>query len=800
MHRILFISASLSLLLSPDGQAATVQDTDIAITATVEQPAVQRFGINLGSTNFYDAGQMMKNLVFANPGFEGVIYQSTVRCAAGSPNTCQGQNNNSTWPDAFWEGATYEFFYGAAEGRTGVISLYRPGGDKQGGLFTFSDSGTAPADGDYMIVRKTVPGSATAGWTPAVSGGGSIAAERADLPPQTTGKQALRMDASAGGHASVTSYFDTSEGRSFLRLNGTYQLQFKAKSIGFKKSSVSVTLQRQARSNITYIASDVKLSDAWASYTLRYKASETGNDIGPLMLRFSTAGDDEFLLDEISLTQENGNPANTTQFRDAVVDSLRTLRPGVLRFWANQLGETLDNLLTPALGRQRSGYSVWFREPSGVSYGLHDFLELCEAIGADPWFVVPATFSTNEAGSLIEYLEGSSTTPYGAKRAALGHPAPWSKSFHKIHLEFGNEAWNGILKGGNIEYPEPYGQRAQAIFAAMRGEPSFEATSFDLVLGGQAEWAGRNASIQNNCNNNDSFALATYLMNTVNDFGSNEDLYGPTFAEPEAFAQPDGVAENVKGGGMLYQDQKAIQTSTHPVPLSIYETNMSTVQGAIPQNVLNQYVTSLGAGLAIADNMLLDLRKFGMVTQNVFTLPQYQFKRPDGKTVFLWGVVVDMGNTNRKRPQYLALELLNQALENGASLLKTTHSGADPTWNQPLQNTVQLNGAHFLQSFAFSSGDSRSVVVFNLDRGSSWNVTFSGTDAPSGLVDMQQLTSANITDTNEDAQNIDIQGRSLAKFDPATPMPLPPYSMTVLRWHPAVTEGRNGPSYTALKQ
>ena len=74
------------------------------------------------------------------------------------------------------------------------------------------------------------------------------------------------------------------------------------------------------------------------------------------------------------------------------------------------------------------------------------------------------------------------------------------------------------FKGGIIEYSAPYGQRAQTIFGAMRGNPSYVATAFDLVLGGQAVWPGRNQDIQNNCNNNDTFALAPYMMNTVDQY------------------------------------------------------------------------------------------------------------------------------------------------------------------------------------------------------------------------------------------------------------------------------------------
>jgi alpha-L-arabinofuranosidase len=790
--RSILTGVTLLLMLSRDDVARAIQDTDIAITTNVEQSPVQRFGINLGGATYYDAGQMMKNLVFANPGFEGQIYQSTIRCAIAAAQTCQDQTA-SGWPEGFWDGANFEFIYGAAKGRTGTVSSYNLAGDKRGGLFTFSDPGPVPATGDYMIVRQSMPGSPAAGWTPAVSGGGSITGEFTDLPPQTAGRRALRLTARTGGQASIITYFDTLEGHSFLRINGAYELSFRAKGLGakglgggffgrFSKSSISVVLQRLAQPKSTYISQNVDLDDGWKSYTLHYTASESGSEIGPLMLRFSTVGDDEFLLDDIDLSQENTDPGNPTQFRDQVVNALKTLRPGVLRFWGGQLGETLDNLLAPPYGRQRSGYSAWYREPYAISYGLHEFLELCQAVGADPWFVVPTTFSTTEAAELIQYLAGSPATPYGARRAARGHPAKWTECFHKIHLEFGNEAWNAIFKGGAIEYPEPYGNRAQDIFQSMRDEPSFQASSFDLILGGQAQWPGRNATIQNNCNNNDSFAVATYMMGTVNSYSNIENLFGPTFAEPEAFVQRDGIAENVKGGGMVYEDERAIRSSSHPVPLTVYETNLSTVQGTIPQNILNHYVTSLGAGLAVADNMLLDLRNFGIVTQNVYTLPQYEYKRSDGKRALLWGVVVDMGNSNRKRPQYLALQLLNEAIENGASMLRTEHSGADPTWNQPLENTVQVNGAHYLQSFAFADGNRRSVIIFNLARESSLDVTFSGANAPSGRVEMQQLTSANITDTNEDAQIVDIHERSLKTFDPTTPMPLPPYSMTVLHW------------------
>jgi len=180
--------------------------------------------------------------------------------------------------------------------------------------------------------------------------------------------------------------------------------------------------------------------------------------------------------------------------------------------------------------------------------------------------------------------------------------------------------------------------------------------------------------------------------------------------------------------------------------------------------------------------MLQGLRQFGVLNQNLFALSQYNFTRPDGSTVDLWGTVIDMGVTNRKRPQFLAMQLVNQALSNGAAMVQTVHTGADPTWNESLTNSVQLNNAHYLESFAFSQGSSVSAVLFNLSRSSALPVTFSGANAPEGTVQMQQLTSASPSDTNENASVVNIASSSISSFSATQSLSLPPYSMTVMAW------------------
>ncbi len=137
--------------------------------------------------------------------------------------------------------------------------------------------------------------------------------------------------------------------------------------------------------------------------------------------------------------------------------------------------------------------------------------------------------------------------------------------------------------------------------------------------------------------------------------------------------------------------------------------------------------------------------------------------------------MIDMGGqTNLKRPQYLAEQLANSAIL--PTMLTTTVSGTNPTWNQPqsTNDSITLAAAHYLQTFAFTDGTHYSVVVFNLSRSGALPVTFSGTNAPTGNVLISQLTSANPTDNNESQTNSTAvvsapKQTTVANFNPATP-------------------------------
>ena len=93
----------LGLLLSA---VVTSAATTVTVSNTVVTPGAKRFGVNMGWLTNYDGGQMYKNLIPNNPGFEGQIYNSVVPCATSSgPNDCNDGLLYDTWPNNFWVGA-----------------------------------------------------------------------------------------------------------------------------------------------------------------------------------------------------------------------------------------------------------------------------------------------------------------------------------------------------------------------------------------------------------------------------------------------------------------------------------------------------------------------------------------------------------------------------------------------------------------------------------------------------------------------------------------------------------------------
>ena len=111
-RRIAATAAAFLFVLLSVLSASAQTPTNIQVTSTVVQSSVKRLGVNLADQTFYDSGQMLKNLIFQNPGFEPEKYRSIMICNAVSANTCTDDNNYSPQPTGFWTGGTYKIISG----------------------------------------------------------------------------------------------------------------------------------------------------------------------------------------------------------------------------------------------------------------------------------------------------------------------------------------------------------------------------------------------------------------------------------------------------------------------------------------------------------------------------------------------------------------------------------------------------------------------------------------------------------------------------------------------------------------
>ena len=574
--------------------------TVVEVSSTILHNGVKRLGMNLGNQDFYDSQQILQNLVSRNPGFEGRMWQTVIQCGKATATSCVDVASGN-WPEGFLDGATYEVISGAATGSTGSV-LHSSASDDHAGTrldLGAQSSARSLAANDLIVVRKVRAGEATDGWAVQASDGASVVTELSDLAPHTSGLQAVRIRASQQNqYASLSQYFDSTVGHTYIRMHGPYVIRFRAKGVGGNRL-ISVRLQRsQAGGGETLFDKQVRLGGGWQDYTLNFNAAEPAYAAGTASLTFTVSGA-EVLLDDVSLAEAQ---SNGTAFRYSVVSTLQRLKPGILRYMdsGQNFGCTLDNMLAPQFGRRRCGFNRYLTETNDVPIGLHDFLVLSEKLGAEPWYTMQIGMSTDEAAHLMEYLGGPVSTKYGALRAQLGHPVPWTTTFPMIHLEFGNEAWNGAQAGAAITDPIAYAGRASAIFKTVRSSHWYEPGRFDLVANVQSVNIWLTTQILPHIQNIDSIDIAPYIFGNFSDDSSIEHIFGPMFAEPQLL--------DTTSTGDVHRQANAAATAAHPVHLAVYETNMGTIGGTASQASINATVPSMGAGIATIDHMLLMLR------------------------------------------------------------------------------------------------------------------------------------------------------------------------------------------------
>lgn len=751
MSPVLFRSLFLLLLTSCGGETSRTGAATLTVTDRVALTGVKRFGMNLTENTFWGSGQISKNLVRANPGFEGWLYGSVVKVTVGGANTFTGEHGGG-WKDGFWDGADYEVIQGPARGRKGKITHFTGPTNQSGAVWACDGRGAAFAAGSLVVLRGEWLEPAHAGWGLQKGGGGRVETLLNEARPGSPGTQSVKLIVPAAGDwSTLHAYFDSLNqgGHPFLSLNGRYRLEFWAR--GEAAGGVSVDLRRLLDPARVFFKEHFVPSSSWKHYRFEFDAE---NDTLPGTLDLGFAPRVGHLqLDDVALYKIEAG--NDSAFRGDVVSTLEGMSPGILRFWAGQLGDTLSNATALPFAQKRTGFSRWSQEPKSLGYTLPEFLHLCRVLKAEPWYVLPITFSEQEMANLIEYLAAPADTVWGRLRADAGQAAPWTEVFSKIHLEFGNEAWNGIFSGGTIEDPNAYGQRAATLFAAARRNSFFRADQFQLIMGGQAGWPERNQKIVA-AGGHETLSIAPYLMHKAPE-GNADELIQALFSEVIELAEKGFVKRN-----------KAL---VDKAPLCVYEVNLHTTEGPTSSQDLDAFLPSAGAGIAVACHMMNLLAEFQIRDQCFYNLSQYDYRRADGKRAKLWGAVRDMGSTYRKRPQYLAMVLCNRALL--GNLLETQATGSFVP--------ARKQGVDRFRAFAFGNGNQSSLLVFNLNQ-VAVNFRLELAKNPTGPVTKTSLNYGSLTDTNEEQERVTLLEQPDPEFRDGSQQTLGPGSMTLWTW------------------
>ncbi len=205
----------------------------------------------------------------------------------------------------------------------------------------------------------------------------------------------------------------------------------------------------------------------WKLYTATIRATATDPKA---RFKITVEGAGILDLDMVSVFPRATWKNRSNGLRADLVEKLKELQPGFVRFpggcivegrdlstryqWKNTIGDVAQRKLI--INRWNTEFKHRPTPDYFQSFGLgfYEYFLLCEDIGAQPLPILncgmACQFNTGElvplteldpylqdALDLIDFANGPASNPWGAKRAAMGHPAP----FHLRMIGIGNEQW-----------------------------------------------------------------------------------------------------------------------------------------------------------------------------------------------------------------------------------------------------------------------------------------------------------------------------------------------------------------------
>lgn len=238
-----------------------------------------------------------------------------------------------------------------------------------------------------------------------------------------------------------------------LKQGEKYELKLQARS---QPKGIPLTITLEGTNGEIYASEVVKgLSQDWGGFEATLKSRSTDMQA---RLVISPAQGGVVWLDLVSLMPED--LWKKSRMRPDLARMLEGLRPGFMRFpggcWVE--GETMGLAYRwkETIGRlqdRRTQYNIWqYFSTHGLGY--HEYLQLCEDLGAEPLFVVNCGMSHKEtvpmselgpwvqdALDALEYANGPANSRWGSLRARNGHAKPFNLRYVEIGNENGGKAY-----------------------------------------------------------------------------------------------------------------------------------------------------------------------------------------------------------------------------------------------------------------------------------------------------------------------------------------------------------------------
>ena len=277
--------------------------------------------------------------------------------------------------------------------------------------------------------------------------------------PNDRNRRSLLVNSSAATDSLLTGVVAEGYGGIPLRKGARYRLSFFAKGTGLARM-VRVGLRDSAATRPASDRFEFTPTAEWRRYAHTFTATE---DMERASLLFSADSSCMYWLDVVSLFPEETWKGRPNGVRSDLAAMLDSLHPSFIRFPGGSFVEGYTAGTYPVwretvgdIATRRSFWNVWaYGTTNGMGY--HEYLQLCEDLGAEPIYVINSGVTSQsrrpryeditqmdklvtDALEAIAYANEPADSTLGKMRAAHGHPKPFNLKYIEIGSEnYGHE-------------------------------------------------------------------------------------------------------------------------------------------------------------------------------------------------------------------------------------------------------------------------------------------------------------------------------------------------------------------------